>query len=423
MFLNHFSFYLKSISTLLCFMPVLLITGPFLSDLAVVLTSIFFILYTLGSKNYKYFYSRPFIFFLFFYIYIILNSLFNNTNLDSLRISFSYLRFGIFFLAIWFVLDHDKKFIKNLFFILIISYSILIVDGFIQYIFGENLLGNKLYYPGPRVSSFFGDELILGSYLVRFYPLLLATMIYTYPKNKKILFFLSILLIASDILIFLSGERSAFFLFNLITLFMIILFSQFQKLRIYTILVSVLFIAILSFFNDASFKRVFNKTFEQMNYKVLPNNELINNKKYIFSKQHHSMYVTSLNIFKDNIFFGVGIKNFQNFCNKKKYAYNEYSCSTHPHNTYLQFLAEIGLFGFFFILVVFSYILIFSFKIVFNKYKKKIAKASDFQICIVSSFLITLWPFIPTGNFFNNWLSIVYFYPIGFFLYSLRKEN
>ena len=38
--------------------------------------------------------------------------------------------------------------------------------------------------------------------------------------------------------------------------------------------------------------------------------------------------------------------------------------------------------------------------------------------------VIYLFPFLPSGNFFNNWLSIILFYCIGFYLYSyntLRK--
>ena len=32
----------------------------------------------------------------------------------------------------------------------------------------------------------------------------------------------------------------------------------------------------------------------------------------------------------------------------------------------------------------------------------------------VSAIFINLWPIAPSGNFFNNWLSMIYFYPIGF---------
>jgi hypothetical protein len=34
---------------------------------------------------------------------------------------------------------------------------------------------------------------------------------------------------------------------------------------------------------------------------------------------------------------------------------------------------------------------------------------------------INFFPFIPTRNFFNNWASILFFMPIGFFLKKLIK--
>ena len=48
---------------------------------------------------------------------------------------------------------------------------------------------------------------------------------------------------------------------------------------------------------------------------------------------------------------------------------------------------------------------------------------SDFQICILTLFLINLFPLIPTGNFFSNWLNIFYYLPIGFFLWSVDKNK
>ena len=47
---------------------------------------------------------------------------------------------------------------------------------------------------------------------------------------------------------------------------------------------------------------------------------------------------------------------------------------------------------------------------------------SDYEICLFASIYITLWPFIPTGNFFNNWLSVIYFLPVGFLLYNYNRK-
>ena len=142
----------------------------------------------------------------------------------------------------------------------------------------------------------------------------------------------------------------------------------------------------------------------------------------IFSKHHESHYMTAYNMYLDNKFVGIGLRNFRNFCSNPKYKIDEKSCSTHPHNTYIQLLAETGLIGFMFGIILFFYFCYHSLIHFKKKYLDKETLFNNFEICLLSSILVTLWPFIPTGNFFNNWLSIVYFYPVGFLLWSMNKN-
>ena len=152
-----------------------------------------------------------------------------------------------------------------------------------------------------------------------------------------------------------------------------------------------------------------------------------NNKLNIFSVQHQAFYESAFKMFKDNKLIGIGPKMFREFCKKAKYNVipekdaSQDGCSTHPHNTYLQLLSETGVVGAFPVVIFFLY-LIFSFirqgfKSVFNKE----TPFNDVQICLLLCFLITLWPLVPTGNFFNNWLSIIYFMPVGFLLSEFKN--
>ena len=74
------------------------------------------------------------------------------------------------------------------------------------------------------------------------------------------------------------------------------------------------------------------------------------------------------------------------------------------------------------ILFILFYFIYISIDHLLNVFKKKYIK-SDFQICMLSAILISLWPFIPTGNFFNNWLCIVYFFPVGLYLSEVKKND
>ena len=65
-------------------------------------------------------------------------------------------------------------------------------------------------------------------------------------------------------------------------------------------------------------------------------------------------------MFLDNKIIGIGIRNFRNFCSNEKFKIDEKSCATHPHNTYIQLLAETGILGFLFALFFLIYFLYFA---------------------------------------------------------------
>ena len=110
------------------------------------------------------------------------------------------------------------------------------------------------------------------------------------------------------------------------------------------------------------------------------------------------------------------VKTHAAFRNKPKdFEYPGYtnvtSSNMHPHNIYLQLFSETGLFGGLFVLFIFIYITLMVFFSKIN-FEKKI---------ILISLITDLFPFMTSGNFFNNWVSIVYFYPLG--ILYLKKSN
>ena len=105
-------FFYKIPSVLFCLIPIFLITGPFLTDLAVTIICIIFLIYCFKVRNFSYFKSKYFLYFFIFWLYLCLNSLFNNFNLDSLRISFFSIRYAIFVVSIVALLKFDDHFLK-----------------------------------------------------------------------------------------------------------------------------------------------------------------------------------------------------------------------------------------------------------------------------------------------------------------------
>ena len=393
--------------------PIFLISGPFLSDLGVSLVAVLFLINSIKNDLKNYYNNFYFKFFLLICSILIFSSLLSNNVLISLKNSFFYFRFGIFSLCFWYLLDKNKNLLKHLFISLLFCYSSLIVDGYFQYFSGENLFGYALYND-YRVSSFFGSELILGSYLARFFPIFFGLFIFLNQakKNKLMLFFMTIVFILSEGLIFISGERLALFFMNLSTIYIILMIKEYKIYRFWTYIASlVLMIMLLNFFPNTK-----QRFIDQTIYDFTRNTD----KVYIFSKPHTDMYVTASKIFLDNKFFGIGPRQFRNIC--EKYSVSNYSCETHPHNTYLELLSEAGIFAFLIIFTIFLLITYISIKHYIYKFiqgKKSIL--NDLEVCLYSALLISLWPLSPSGSFFNNWMSIVYYFPVGLLLWQKSK--
>ena len=268
-----------------------------------------------------------------------------------------------------------------------------------------------------RISSFFGDELIMGSYLSRLFPLLFALFLIK-RKHKFEIYFIGLLFILIDILIFMSGERAAFFFLNLSTVFIIILIKEYQKFRLVTFIIAIACIFILSLNSSKLSERMFKDPAKNMG--------LIESSKEptIFTPQHDSLIRTAYNMFKDRPLLGHGPKMFRIICKNEKYATGITPCMTHPHNFYVQLLAETGIIGFLFLFISFIYVLyaaLRQFKSIIFKQKRYL---TDYQVCLLAGILLTVWPFSPNGNFFNNWLIITYSLPVGFYLKTIfSKKN
>tara|TARA_B100001250_G_scaffold388264_1_gene386376 strand:- start:890 stop:2194 length:1305 start_codon:yes stop_codon:yes gene_type:complete len=413
-----------TISILIIFLPFSLVSGPFLSDFSISLISVLFIYLSLRYRLSKYYLSRISVFFLIFYIILNLSSVFSEDIVESSRISILYFRYYIFSLALWYIIELFPKLLRYLLFSFVICLFCLILDGFYQFSFGKNIIGWEII--DTRVSSFFKDELVLGSFLSRVFPIVFALIIFNikFFLEKNInLILIFILLVSIEILTFLSGERVAFFYLNLSAIYLIIMMKNYKIFRIATLFFALLTIATISIYAPEYKERIFDRTLDQ----IVKDNEkediLSKDNIYIFSQEHTNHYKSAYKMFNENKFLGIGPRMFREKCNVKKYVTSFESCSNHPHNNYLQVLAEIGSIGLLFFFIPFFSLIYFSTKHLILKFFYKKYLFSDFQISLLSCFLITLWPFVPTGDFFNNWLNIIYFFPLGIFLYSLETQK
>ena len=85
----------------------------------------------------------------------------------------------------------------------------------------------------------------------------------------------------------------------------------------------------------------------------------------------------------------------------------------------MELISESGLFAFLMVIILFILVCFLSFKhFLFKLIGKKKVIINDFEVCLLSSLIISLWPFSPSGSFFHNWMSIVYYFPVGLLLWQ-----
>ncbi len=343
--------------------------------------------------------------------------------LVSLKSSVSYLRLILFIFAISFLVNYFQDLSLKIYQIYFISLFLLLIDSLLIMNFNLNIFGQEVDGSSSRIRSLFDDEEIMGSFVSRTLPLMIGLSYYFTNKNNT-KYNLFLIFIAS-FLILISGERTALGNF-LIFLFFYFILERKQIIRI-LFLLTIIFLIVFNTKKE-SIERNINHT---INQSIIESNKII-----VFSLRHTLHYFTAYEIFKDFPYFGSGIKSFRELCSKTEYVeklndfYEESmkeiglvdGCNTHPHHIYMQFLSEIGAIGLSLFLSIFIFITYNIYVLLRNSFLNNVNKRDKATYFILVAVFISMFPFLPSGNYFNNWYLFINYLPIGFYLANKVKS-
>ena len=396
-------------------LPVLLTLGIAVAEVFLFFLTIYGIYKIVLEKKFYLIRNKEIIFLLIFSFYVAINSIFNNVNVDKYS-SIFFFRHIFLVISIIYIFEkyyHDHRRVIKL---LYLFFIILFADSLFQFFSGKNILGHEII--NNRVSSFFGNDLILGSFLISFFPILL---IFTF-SNRELLFkdfFFGFYFFT----IFLSGERRAFIILILSILFIIIFSKDMRKLIYSSLIIFISLILINSFIFKGTFdplNRIFIKSYDDtINYnkKIETNDNIFENKKklIIFSYEHTEHYRLAIHLIKQKPIFGNGPKGFRDYCREVKYDSEFGMCTTHPHHLLLQIIVELGIIGLIFYLLAAFYVI----KNFINFFKSN--DKNNIPKILMTLVLINIFiPLVPSGNFFNNGNAMLCFYSVGLYLYFIK---
>ena len=430
------------LSYLYLLIPLFLITGPAIPDIVITFSVLFGIFYILYQKEYKNFIKLNFLrISIIFWLSLILISFFSYSKTNSFQDSLIFIRFLLIPFFCYFIFFENKKVFERsllIIFALVVFVSVDTLYQFINYTskngFGEDLFGFKSNWYG-RLTGPFGDELIPGSYLSKF-GLFGFVFLISIKKLEKNIIIQSLYLSIIILVCYISGERMAFATFALSLLLLFIFLDGFRKSIILSILIGALFIFLAiylhPFYNDFN---VIESTQYHQGQKVEKFFKCENDTEKICSKiiniqpnffeiiknfgtsAYGEIYLLSFKMFLDNPITGIGINNFKYLCNHNELYKNmmiNYECASHPHNIYIQWLAEGGLIVF----ISFILYLFFLVRFIINNTSDK-----KYKIISIVIILTMFWPIMSTGSLIKNWFGVTTFFIIGLCMCLSKFKN
>ena len=389
-------------------LPAALLFGSAIINIFIFFIIIFFIINTKINKTV---FSKDLFFYLLlaFWASLFINFLFSNFFLESMLRAIGFGRFILLIYAIKYFFSYKKfKFEKLILKFWLAIFFIVTADLMIEFFYGHNSLGFKSDYPG-RLSGFLNDELKIGNYYWGFLLISISTILYLFKNEKLYVYVFSLIFLFVS---FLIGERAAFSKVFFILMSFFIISKMVSKKKIFLIfLTSIIFIFATIKFNNHFYSRINDQVLNPVLTKGYSN--------YLKEIQHGAHRNAAKLIFKDNFYFGSGLKTFRFESIKKKYENKEYQKtsirnSTHPHQVHWEIISETGIFGY--SSFVFFFMLIFFYSI-----KDFLRSRNLFTLSSLLFILSTLLPIIPSGSFFTTYGATIFW--INFSLLIVYKQK
>jgi len=396
---------------LISLLPLALLSRSAILNSIIIIINLLFLFIIFKEKKFNFLNNKYFYALNIFWASLILNAFFSIDKINSLERALGFFRFIILIFAIKFFLNlKDSKYQKLIFIIWTTIFIITTFDLLFESTFGFNTLGYISYMPG-RLAGFLNKELKIGHFYAAFILIALTTF-HTNLSKKNIFIYLIFFLFI--IISFLIGERANFLRILIIATIFLFLFERkllIKKLIVLIFLIMTLFLIIN--FNEKYKLRFWNQFIQPINEK--------NYKTYIQNSQYGAHYETAKKIFKNNILFGVGLKNYRNESSKEIYENNNFHetkarWATHPHQLHLEFLSETGLFGYSVFIIFFIFIFI-------TNIKSLIIRFNLYQLSSMLFIMASILPFIPSGSFFTTYGATLFWINFSVMISSEEKRN
>jgi O-antigen ligase len=283
-----------------------------------------------------------------------------NLEISAFTKSIFNFRFFLLYIIVRNIIDKQLVNIKLLSVISLICTVLLSLDIFLQHLIGFDIFGNKPF--SGRYNGFFEHEAIAGSYLQKFF-LMSIICLFLLKKNLNqffiIIFFINILGLG----ILLSLDRMPYLIFFFSIIILLITLKNY-RIQLFISLFFIIFVFQIFFINynvvknrylslvgELELVKITNLFKSSIPKSLISSNNIDKNDDNL-KGDYLKIYYAAFHVFLENPFLGTGLKSFLNECKKLQNNDNKnFTCSTHPHNIYLEIIVNQGIVGLFLFLL------------------------------------------------------------------------
>ena len=354
-----------------------------------------------------------------------------NLEISAFVKSIFNFRFLLLYIIVRNIFEKQLVTIKVLSIMSLICSVFLSIDIFLQHLNGLGIFNNAPF--DGRYNGFFEHEAIAGGYIQKF-SLISILFLYILKKNFfnkffVIIFFINILGLG----ILLSLDRMPYLIFFFSIFILLIILKNYRIQLFVSLILTILLFQF--FFNNYNIvknrylslagelellkiAKLFKKNISEKS--TLPKN--INKEDDDLKGDYLKIYNASLQIFLENPFLGTGLKSFLYECKKlQNNNTKNFTCSTHPHNIYLEILVNQGILG----LLLF---LLFIVILIKNNYSKIIFSQITIEKKLLSIFFFTiliseLIPIRSYGSIFQTVNGSIFWFLLAIVSSKISLKN
>ena len=380
-------------------MPVFFVIGKAPTDIALSITALLFLVRSWLVKDWSWL-RTPWVTVGFYvWLYLVLASFAAADMGAALGRAAPWVRFLVFAAALQHWILADDVWRKRLLVCTGAVLAFVAADTFFQFFFSYDVFGIPKYSDSRLTGPMHELPPKVGVLVTRLmFPVLIALVFWAATNRRSVLANVSaaaaVCVGISTVLI--SGERMAFLLALFGLGVALLLMPATKRVVLAAVLAAGLSVAALFTFSETVANRSFVSTVATI--------------ESFWQSHYGQIWWSSLRVAQAHPLIGIGLKNFRTACHDAALAPAEgpaLTCSLHPHNMYLEWLAETGIIG------------LAGFLCLVALWTRHFVTTAQFwrhesaALGAVVAVIAFLWPIASTMSFFTNWHAALFWFVLG----------